>query len=607
MEGEHMIEADNYFALRLENEGKAAEMKMLVALNQSGIFKLCYAHKSRVKSEEKLLTKKKIKCKKKPDYVLTDISDVIGVRFVTLFRLEMPVVFEKIIQIINHKAKLDPNPFCEGAIEEIIIYKTISHDPIPTEIKEIMKTNNIDPKIIEIKDSEEGYSSIHIVTRSNHDIKKISCDSPYFLPVEIQIRTVFEDAWGEIDHKYGYVLREGKEQDQPIENPEIVLRHLKILKKFSDACAEYANEIHIEATQSDEKKLAPTRVISIASNEELIEYFKNIRVDHEDIELFLETIEIKEQGEIEELKELKKGRNFFSKAANINRKLSEKYEDKAKDENNEKEYLFYYYVKMNEAVCLFLTNQKESIYRVLQIYSLLEERYDNFPLLKMRLGQAFCKVGKTDSGIEKFSLAHKALKEFEVNGCQFSTILPRVDYEHMKLNLPKAYGYELWLKSTQIEGNTEEKFSEKIELLINAYNITTEMENSVEIDKRGAMDNNLLYYALEIAKVSSHGKTPADFTEEIKRVKKQLPYHLNIIISQFDLENSNDIQILDTVAKAYHFLKKHNEAENIANKIMDLCLDKTKNIKYDPDVMKGVLEDAYLLTKKVSEKKKLAS
>ena len=53
----------------------------------------------------------------------------------------MPVIFNKIIELITHKTELQPNPFKKDSIEEIIIYSTSEFDKITPEIIEIAKEN----------------------------------------------------------------------------------------------------------------------------------------------------------------------------------------------------------------------------------------------------------------------------------------------------------------------------------------------------------------------------------------------------------------------------------------------------------------------------------
>jgi ppGpp synthetase/RelA/SpoT-type nucleotidyltranferase len=52
---------------------------MMAALRQTPISQICYAFRSRVKTEDRLIEKKARKLPEKPEYKLEDITDVIGV------------------------------------------------------------------------------------------------------------------------------------------------------------------------------------------------------------------------------------------------------------------------------------------------------------------------------------------------------------------------------------------------------------------------------------------------------------------------------------------------------------------------------------------------
>ncbi len=134
----------NYQALSLASESKEALLSLIVSLNQCDLLQMCYAYKSRVKPEKKLVEKVHRKQGDgKPEYKLTDITDVIGLRFVTLFRKEMPEILFLLIQIIKHQKQLTPNPFKESHFEEIIIYTTDMHDEITLVIKNILEKEDI--------------------------------------------------------------------------------------------------------------------------------------------------------------------------------------------------------------------------------------------------------------------------------------------------------------------------------------------------------------------------------------------------------------------------------------------------------------------------------
>ncbi len=93
---------ETYCELLLEKEGSRAESILMNVLRQTDLFIICYAYKYRVKPEYKLVEKVERKRKKKAKYRLTDITDIVCIRLVKLFRVDMQIILDKVIDIINH-------------------------------------------------------------------------------------------------------------------------------------------------------------------------------------------------------------------------------------------------------------------------------------------------------------------------------------------------------------------------------------------------------------------------------------------------------------------------------------------------------------------------
>lgn len=578
------ITDERYTALTLESEGDKARHSLMSSLTQSDLLKMCYAYKSRVKSEEKLLEKKNRKIEEKPEYTLSSITDVIGVRFVTLFRDDMPKVFERLADIINHNDSLHPNPFLKGHFEEIIIYHTNPYDEVKAKIEEILSAKSIDPiKEYKAHHSKDSYSSIHIVTRINYPSSKLP--NNYFIPVEIQIRTVFEDAWGEIDHKYGYVIREGKDTGTPIENPEFVLKHLKILKRFSDACAEYADAIYHEATPSVGLSVDTGRVISVVSDDELINKFREIEVSEHMIAEYQEAREVRKQGQQEVEVNHAKGVTTLLQAAEKFREITEGYLCEQVSPNVRADYLFYYYAKMNEAVSLMSTNKSDQIKAALNIYLELDGKYPDFPLLQLRIAQAYGKLGQPELALEKYEQVHKFIAQFEAKGTVWADNLPEIDYKHIKRSLPTLWGYQLWKKSFSYKDGDIEKIS----LLQQAYEITSHSLPIDEPERCGKIYNNLVYYSLELADYSSGEDKVTE------KILSQLPHNLEKLEGCINIKECEDIEVLDTIAKAYRQVQRKEEACDTLDRIIFLTLGGSKNSVYDHDVMLEIAQEAYTM------------
>lgn len=141
---------------------------------------LVHSVKSRIKNPEHLLDKLERKKQKgiyiTPETLFNEVTDLIGVRVLHLFQEQ----------------------FCE--IHNEILNKISSGDWI---LGEAPKAYTWDPEAqyyfnsldisTEIKDSY--YTSVHYLVKPNNS-SGICC--------EIQVRTLFEEVWGEIDHSINY-------------------------------------------------------------------------------------------------------------------------------------------------------------------------------------------------------------------------------------------------------------------------------------------------------------------------------------------------------------------------------------------------------------------
>lgn len=137
--------------------------------------------KSRIKSESHLISKIERKNKDEEPITSTNlftrITDLTGVRVLHLYQDQFPLIHKEILKkIIEHRdwhLVEDPKAYTWDP-ESIAFFEKLE---IATELKESL------------------YTSVHYVVRPRQD-------SP--LNCEIQVRTLFEEIWGEIDHCLNY-------------------------------------------------------------------------------------------------------------------------------------------------------------------------------------------------------------------------------------------------------------------------------------------------------------------------------------------------------------------------------------------------------------------
>lgn len=108
--------------------------------------------------------------------VFERVTDLAGVRVLHLYQDQLPIIHEFIMGMVSSGDwSLNENP---------IAY---SWDP---ESQKFFESLNLEVKI-----KESYYTSIHYVVRPAND-DRVKC--------EIQVRTLFEEIWGEIDHTINY-------------------------------------------------------------------------------------------------------------------------------------------------------------------------------------------------------------------------------------------------------------------------------------------------------------------------------------------------------------------------------------------------------------------
>lgn len=566
-----MSEEEDAAAFFVNLAADRAAPELFSALNKAKVGSEAYAFKMRVKEEQGLLEKTTRKQLEKPGYKLSDITDVIGLRVVTLFRSEMPLVVDRILAMVL-EAESD-SFFVKNSLIEVIVYSSqnVAFDGIVQEVASIVEKRSIDNSIFRCEESDTGYSSIHLVARIDRSLewpggKVQEGFDDYRIPIEIQIRTVFEDAWGEIDHKF-YKIRRIKQSSNPF-TEEKFGKHLRTLKRFADACGEYADAI--ESDYVGAKSSYSTAVIDINRGESLADRFNDVGVPSNLIELFLE-IDRKTKklnSETVGIRALQPADSFV--------KLADEYsrlENIAKSNNlkPEADRVFGYYLSMYRALNLLRSKLKSKIIDGATIYESVVEKYPDFPVPLYRLGLALGSLGNYDRALSCLSKALELVKDISDKPVKDRIDqLPDEDRLHLKYNIPKLIGYQYWKKS--VDSSDLEK---KLQLLQRAFDETVKCNQSIEPDdtKWDEFDehqitiaNNLLYYGVEGSELmNSLGKDSSCYKDDIES-------QLKFLLTKIDVEQSKDLLVLDTMMVAFDFLQREQEAVQAAGKILELLL-----------------------------------
>lgn len=260
-----------------------------------GLDKASYLYKARVKDAESVKKKLALKRQKRPHYQLTDVKDFIGLRFLCLFKEDLPNLVRQIFSTINSNsmARSDGHGrqiYFSGeslvdSLEEAVIYLPNREKDIPYELvidlfrhqKVTVVDESCDgaapkpgPGIVLVQRKEFEYSSIHLIVRVGGDFAGLPPGFPELggIPIEIQIRTAFEDIWAEVDHKTIYKTFEdsaattGDDQGRTSQKKSFapIARQLStILKRHIEACSDTADHIKAFVRQLDDPALPPNR------------------------------------------------------------------------------------------------------------------------------------------------------------------------------------------------------------------------------------------------------------------------------------------------------------------------------------------------------------
>lgn len=217
----------------------------------------------RIKNSEHLIEKiirKKIADKKRTytlENYISKIDDIIGVRALHLFKND----WEEIDQFVQETWKTKGKPtgnIRNGDSEELI--------------------QKFQLKKFNIKVHKYGYRSIHYILESSPTKKSYK--------TELQVRTIFEEAWSEIDHTIRYPY------DQ--ENP-ILKQYLLIFNRIAGNADEMGTYIKFLQKKLEEKETIYSKKLADleALIEELRTKIENLDINNEtkkDIEVSIDTL-----------------------------------------------------------------------------------------------------------------------------------------------------------------------------------------------------------------------------------------------------------------------------------------------------------------------------
>jgi ppGpp synthetase/RelA/SpoT-type nucleotidyltranferase len=597
------IEAYRENSLRLRNDALTALDSLVKKIPTSVLSKISYAYNARVKTEHGILEKisRKRKEEEKSSYSIHDITDIIGIRFVTLYKSQIIDILELLMAELTGKlvkgSKFEQSDirqlFKPLSLKEVKVYHNQSVDHFVNKCVATLE-KSLERQIT--PEEKTDYSSIHIVA-----IVESSEGKP--VPIEIQVRSVFEDAWSELNHKFKYASEEGKKTISKANNPILVNRMLSNLKNFTDACAEFADLISDEANGTTEDPLEST-VLDAGDGIDVFKRLKEVGVPPQFLKNYASALRTKK--EVEEFRITSEGNNtneVDTKFESLSLKYQELYELSGTIDVDERaRSLCRYYCLMNSAFCYLSSTKLHG--KSIPIYEKLSVEFPTHPMVNFRYGTALEKKGEVSAGItliEKSLLSAVDLYSIPENlDCDE---LPIKDFLHIKNKAPIKHGYFIWqnaeeqFKSNEI--STEEyvnQVSEAYFISQQVYTLKIDVLDENEDDALLSVHNNQLYYSVEIMELGNENQEiELDGSFWIGMINT----HLEYLLEQATVKD-DDIWRLETLARAHFFTKEYQIAKEYSDKVMALAVSGKINDASSEELL-DMVKKSHQLSMRIAE------
>lgn len=498
-----MSDQDERRAFELVVAGRAVEREIIKRLASDELKDSLYASYTRTKSKKRLLEKlPRGKKKHGESYSLDSVTDIVGVRLITLFREDMRSVVGLLCDFLFGMAPDGGTILSKPKIIEAIVYYSMTASRAGQRadmLKHILQKRLVDEgSDIEVtKDEKSEYSSIHIVVNFESNDPD---NGATVVPVEFQVRSVLEDAWAQFDHKLRYEKsRESPQADdfddghKTVEGdvPPFVEKTLRTLKHFLDNSDDLVEIVRFEVEPSNPSYTVP--VTSLGDRAEFSRLFVQLGGDLEafsDVVTLLDKKEDLDQGSDQRSTE-KQGVKGVNRAAYG--KLAEKFEyvfrslkakgvfPEATDWPASTRYL-YYTVRMEEAYCRMFSASDRDISETraaAEIYSSLLTYCDGFPPLHFRYALACGTLGRHGTASHHMREAYERAMAFSSDEISEVGVLANSERTVILADAKKHLSYMLYRKALRhLKRSKSKDSSEELDMaadsLLNGLKVALE-------------------------------------------------------------------------------------------------------------------------------------
>lgn len=513
---------------------------------------LAYAVKVRIKEDYKVIDKIKDRragrppdVEPQPGYCITEVTDLVGLRIVTLYRLDVLEVIGTLLDTISADTSSSA-PFVPDSVSEVKIYSTNplgDVQELPQKLMALFGERGLGG-VAKVEEKPSNYSSIHILARGRGKYR----DGYRDLPIEIQVRTALEDVWGQIEHSLKYKRKKlvgvGKASPESAQL-RTTLSHLGALKTMIDGIAQYGDQIKVQIDQLEpslrysDVKTAEETDVRLSKLDDLPPAIRDevdaaIAASKPAMTSAFGTADERSRVLRSALSRLDAA---FQKLA-ATPGLKKKTMDEASFVANSRRALIHFQLGN------LTPNGGSQLQKALELYTDLEERFPKRLAIGYRRSQTLDALGARSEAISKLRQINEQL---DAN----NEPTPRDHW--IRSAVPRLLGVLLWevAKASGDRGPTTDET--KLDLLREAYEFTRVAYDRKVVDNTANADsgehdkaaNNLLYFLLEYLEAGGRSRPDME-VEDVRRLLKE--------IGGDDPASFRSLDAADTARRAYAFI-----------------------------------------------------
>lgn len=390
----------------------------------SGLAELTELDKAGKAERDEAWHRRKKQADEDASYSPDHVTDVLGCRFVTLYQSEIPRVVEGLLGAIDKYNQQFPE--CPVDASEFVIYTNRPpQDPlsIVEDTQRIVRRSALFkdvPAIIREPESRKSaYSSVHFVFAHEVEIQHAGkAMTPERVSFEVQIRDIFEEGWGEVQHDLLYSEKDkfGAEAiDAGIDRSSWTL-HLNALKTFVDGCSQHASIIksNLDGIRAARAPMTTTESVSERPSDlrQVLQLLRRFRASidaqkqiNEGYALLMSADDLVDTGE--------RLRRFQSAASSFDEALASLTARQRDAKVAAGTLTVAYYLEMEKAAAqvaaasLLADGEKKGLLADAEAsYTDLERRFPADPTVKMRLGKL---IQNRASGVDDLERSERLL------------------------------------------------------------------------------------------------------------------------------------------------------------------------------------------------------